>query len=169
MGSAKCQAGLTKLELSVVVAVIALAWIAAFDRLRDLQEMGEKTAVEMTVSNIRSGLRFEMAERIMSGREGSIGELADSNPVRWLDKLPEAYLGEFPMVPPSFPPGSWYFDTGHKELHYRPALGRYLECEQCERVQGNATLVWHITLAGNPMFGRGDTVRVVAVAPYRWF
>ncbi len=163
------QAGLNKFEFLVVVAVIALIVFVALDRLRDVQEMGEKTAVEMTVRNIQSGLRWEMSERIMAGHEASIAELAGGNPVRWLEKPPSGYLGEFPAAPANFPPGHWYFDTLRGELRYRPILERNLECKQCDRVVDEMALSWRITRAGNTMLGRGDSVRVVTVTPYRWF
>ncbi len=163
------QAGLSKLEFLVVVAVIAFTALVALERLRDVQEMGEKTAVEMTVRNIRSGLLWEMSERITTGHEASIAELAGGNPVRWLEKPPSGYLGEFPATPPNFSQGAWYFDTRHRELRYRPIQQRNLECHQCPREDGDLALSWRISPAGNPMFGRGDSVRVVAVAPYQWF
>ena len=153
----------------MALVVIALIWLMALYRFHELQELGEKTAVEMTISNVRSGLRWEMADRIMTQREASIVELAGSNPVRWMEKLPNEYLGEFSAAPEKFPPGSWYFDTQRKALYYRPILQRNLECQSCERVGGEMALSWRIAPAGNPMFGRGETVRVVAVTSYRWF
>ena len=169
MASGKHCTGLGTLEFSVILVVIGFIWLVALDRLHALQELGEKTAVEMTVSNMRSGVRWEMADRIMTGREASLVELAGSNPVRWLEKSPEGYLGEFAAPPERFPPGSWYFDVSSKELHYRPILVRNLQCQQCERIAGEVALSWRIARSGNPMFGRGDTVRIVAITPYRWF
>lgn len=161
--------GSSKLEFSVVAAVIALIAFAILNRLLDVQELGEKTAVEMTVSNIRSGLRIEMADRIMTGREGSIRELAGSNPVRWLDKQPDGYLGEFAAAPKVFQPGTWYFDTGKRNLRYWPNLERYLECSGCEAINKEAILGWRIVPAGSSAGGRSDAVKVVPVAEYRWF
>lgn len=169
MARPKRQAGLSWIEFSVAVAVLALIWMAALNRLLDLQEMGERTVVEMTVSNINSGLRLEMAERIMTAREASIVELAGGNPVRWLEEKPGGYLGEFPSAPDGFRPGYWYFDTAHKYLRYWPKLERYLECWRCERAGGEIVLSWHIEKADNPMFGRGSHVKMVPVTPYRWF
>lgn len=169
MGPIRRQAGLSMFEFSGILVVIGLLGLVALDRLHELQEIAEKTAVEMSVRNMQSGLRWEMSERIMTGREASIAGLAGGNPVRSLEKSPIDYLGEFPAAPANFPPGHWYFDTRRKELRYRPILQRNLECTQCEREGGEIVLSWRIARAGNPMFGRGDTVRVVTVAPYRWF
>ncbi len=169
MGPIRGQAGLNQFEFMMVVIAIALLWMVALNRLRNLQEIAEKTTVEMTVRNIQSGLRWEMSERIVAGREASIAELAGGNPVRWLGKPPVDYLGEFSAAPADFLPGRWYFDTQRKELRYRPTLQRNLECTQCVRESGEIVLSWRIERAGNPMFGRGDTVRVVTAAPYRWF
>ncbi|MFA7270174.1 MAG: hypothetical protein WC073_12585 [Sterolibacterium sp.] len=153
----------------MVLIVLSLIWLAGLNRLHELQEMGEKTAVEITISNINAGLRWEMADRIMTGREASIVEMDGSNPVHWLEKAPEGYLGEYPAMPDRFPPGAWYFDTSRKELRYRPILERNLTCRQCERIGGKTTLGWHIVRTANPMFGRGSRVRAVTVATYRWF
>lgn len=163
------QAGLSHLEFSVMLAVLALIWLAALNRLHEVQEMGEKTAVEMTIRNIQSGLRLEMSERIMTKHESSIVEMAGSNPVNWLEKKPDNYLGEFPGIPDRFSSGSWYFDTSRHEISYRPALQHNLECRQCEKIGGDIILSWRIARAANPMFGRGDRVGVVATAIYRWF
>lgn len=163
------QAGISKLEFSIVLGVLGLIWLIALYRFHELQELGEKTAVEMTISNISSGLRWEMADRIMTKREASIVDMAGSNPVHWLEKKPEGYLGAFPAMPENFQPGSWYFDTLRKELRYRPILKRNLKCTQCEHVGSEMALCWRIARSGNPMFGLGDTVKVVAVTPYRWF
>ncbi|MBI3523361.1 MAG: hypothetical protein HY066_02345 [Betaproteobacteria bacterium] len=163
------QAGLNQLEFSMALVLLALIWLAALNRLHELQEIGEKTAVEMTIRNIQSGLRWETSERIITGREASIVELAGSNPVRWLEKPPDGYLGEFSAPPEKFSPGNWYFDTLHRELRYLPVLSRNLECRQCEQSAGEMVLSWRIARVGNPMFGPGDGVRVVVVTPYRWF
>lgn len=165
----KRQAGLNQFEFSIILVVIGLIWLVALNRMHELQEMSEKTAVEMTISNIRSGLRWEMADRIMTHREASIAELEGGNPILWVEKKPETYLGELFAVPEKFPPGSWYFDIVSKELRYRPILERNLVCPQCERADGGVILDWRIEKTGNPMFGRGDTVRVVTLSAYRWF
>jgi len=158
------QAGLNQFEFSMVLVLLGLIWLAALNRLHGLQEIGEKTAVEMTLRNIQSGLRWEMSERIITGREASIAELAGSNPVRWLEKPPDEYLGEFSAAPAGFSPGHWYFDTLHRELRYRPLLVRNLECRECVYIDDDVVLSWRIVHTG-----KGSSVRVVTVTPYRWF
>ncbi|MBI5922451.1 MAG: hypothetical protein HY847_12525 [Betaproteobacteria bacterium] len=162
------QTGLERLEFTMVLVVMAFLWLMAFNRLQDLQEIGEKTKVEMTIRNIRSGLHWEMSDRIMTAREASIGELAGTNPVRWLEKIPENYLGEFSSTPEKFPRGSWYFDTSQHLLQYRPSLGNHLICVECQLVDGEITLGWRIEKIGNPMFGR-SMVKLVELTNYRWF
>lgn len=169
MASLQRQAGFSKLEFSVVLALMGAMAALALNRLHEVQEIAEKTAVEMTVRNIQSGLRWEMSERIMTKREASIAELAGGNPVRWLEKPPDGYLGEYPAAPDRFPPGTWYFDILDKELRYSPVLTRNLECRECARKRGELVLAWRIERAGNPMLGRGDLVRLLPVVPYRWF
>ncbi|MCX7171658.1 MAG: hypothetical protein NTY41_15615 [Proteobacteria bacterium] len=163
------QVGLNKFEFSIVLVVLGPVWLLALDRFNELQEIAEKTAVEVTIVNIRSGLRWEMSERIMTGREASIVELVGSNPVRWLEKPPEGYLGEFSAAPPRFPSGSWYFDGLRKVLFYRPILRRNLACQACQRVDGDIAMGWRIAPTGKPPPGRVGSVQVVTDTPYRWF
>jgi len=162
-------AALVGLEFPLVVIVLGALWHTVFERSSYGEELGEKAAVEFTIRNVRSGLELEMAERMLNGHEGKIAEMAGSNPVLWLEKLPQGYLGEFSTVPDKFPPATWYFNKERKVLIYRPARTENLTCSQCELLAGHILLSWRIDRMGNPMFGRGDRVRIVPVAPYQWF
>jgi hypothetical protein len=162
-------AALAGLEFPLVVILLGTLWHTVFDRTSEGEELGEKAVVEFTVRNVRSGLEMEMAERMLTGHEGKIAEMAGSNPVRWLEKPPQGYLGEFSVTPDKFPPSTWYFDKARKVLIYRPARTQNLTCSQCEQEEGHILLSWRIERMGNPMFGRGDRVKIVPVATYQWY
>lgn|GEM_PF-999682 len=162
-------AALAGLEFPLVVILLGTLWHVAFDHTKEGEELGEKAAVEFTIRNVRSGLEMEMAERMLTGHERKIAEMAGSNPVLWLEKPPQGYLGEFSTAPEKFPPATWYFDKQRKMLIYKPSRTDNLTCNQCDQVSGHILLSWRIQGMGNPMFGRGDRMRIVPVAPYTWF
>ena len=76
--------------------------------------------MEMTVANMRSGLRYKVADLIMNNRLSEIATLVDENPVKWLASLPENYMGEFDSAPRTAIAGRWYFDRTKHELVYTP-------------------------------------------------
>jgi len=162
-------AALVGLEFPLVVIVLGVLWQTVFERTTGGEELGEKAAVEFTIRNVRSGLEMEMAARMLSGHEKKIAEMEGSNPVLWLEKPPQGYLGEFSSMPDKFPPTTWYFDTQRKALVYRPARTNNLTCNLCGQMEGEILLSWRIERMGNPMFGRGDRVKIVPVTPYTWF
>jgi len=119
-GKRDASRGLTRFDLVVTISLISvLAGIFA-QRFLYLQEYAEKTVMEATVMNIRSGLRYRLAELIVTERGSEIPALIDENPVRWLARPPENYAGEFAYPENAvIPPGSWYFDKSRKHLVYR--------------------------------------------------
>ncbi|HVY06681.1 MAG TPA: hypothetical protein VHB46_11960 [Burkholderiales bacterium] len=124
--------GASQLELVVCIALVGIFMAVFLERMFYYQEQAEKTAMEMTVANIRSGLRYKVADLIMNNRVSEIPTLADDNPVNWLQGPPENYLGEFDGLPQSDPSGKWYFDRSTRQLiytvsnrrHFVPSNGR---------------------------------------------
>ncbi len=118
--------GFSLFEFFIAAGVISL--IAAFllDRLLIYQDYAERTAMEMTVVNMRSGLRLRVAELMTQGRLHEVGKLANENPVRWLETPPPNYLGELAHpVPKTLEQGNWYFDTTTREIVYLPRNDRF--------------------------------------------
>ncbi len=163
------HAGLTLIELIVVVCIIALSAVLLFERLRFYQEAAEKAAMEYTVAVVKSALQLRVAALLLRGEGGNIGSLARANPVEWLMEPPLGYRGEFRAPQPDVPRGSWYFDATRKELVYVPNLDGHLE----RLADGSKRLRFRVRLdepkeadsERKPMTG----IRVEPVMPYAWF
>ena len=112
------QHGISQLELAVSIALIAIFLVVFLERASYYQEYAEKTAMEMTVANMRTGLRYRIADLIVNSRLSEIPTLADENPVNWLAEQPENYLGEFDSLPQEGTAGKWFYDKGNRELVY---------------------------------------------------
>ena len=74
--------------------------------------------MESTAENIRTGLRYKVADLILANRASEIPTLADENPMNWLGERPPNYLGELDSAPADEPKGQWYFDRRNRELVY---------------------------------------------------
>ena len=104
------QGGASQLELVVSIVLFAVFMIVFAEKAFYYQEYGEKAAMEMTVANMRTGLRYKVADLIMNNRVSEIPTLADENPMDWLSDKPENYLGEFEGMPRD---GEFWFIERH--------------------------------------------------------
>jgi hypothetical protein len=112
------------LQYSVAFAVIAVLLACLFNALHDVQEQAERTVMEANIRNMDSGLRIEVASRVIHGQEATIKELVGANPVQWLQGPPVGYTGICRMEQAS---GQWCFDSTTQEIVYRPKIDRHLE------------------------------------------
>jgi len=119
------QRGAGRLELAVSITLFAIVAAVFLERILYYQDYAEMTAMEMTVANMRSGLRYKVADLIMNNRLSEISTLIDENPIRWLSSLPENYLGEYDAAPQTAIEGKWYFDRTKHELVYTPNNRRH--------------------------------------------
>ena len=121
------RAGFTLLELVIVICLVAILASVALERLLRYQEIAEKTAMEATISALRSAQTLQAAARITgSGGLASVATLSNENPFTWLADWPAGYLGALqdPSVA-EIPKGSWYFDLKNMELVYHPQYTRF--------------------------------------------
>ena len=126
MNPPRKQNGFTLLELAVAIITIGILASIFLNRMQRYQEFVEKTVVEATVANIRSGLRLRVAELIMQDRMNEMGSLSRENPMSWLEAPPSNYVGQLAQAQDQrTPPGSWYFDQGRHELVYLLDRSRY--------------------------------------------
>ena len=89
--------GFSLFELLIAAGVISVIAVLLLDRLLDYQAYAERTAMEVTIVNMRSGLRLRVAELMTQDRMQEVGKLVNENPVHWLETPPPNYLGELDL------------------------------------------------------------------------
>jgi general secretion pathway protein G len=152
------------LELSAVIAVSATLAGVLLERLLYYQELSEKTAVELTLLNIRSGVRQQIADKMIHARESELEQVLEANPVSWLQKPPPGYAGEISSAgAASLAGGSWFYDADRGELGYVPRLDFHLDLEP-----GARSLRWRARGVRSKHGGIED-LSLVAVTRYSWF
>ncbi len=111
--------GITKLELVVVLAIIAILSGFFLVRLAAVEAQSERLMVDLTIRNIRAGLRQEQLLSLVKKANGplEISALADRDPTDFLDQRPEGYTAD---ANAALRAGSWHFDRGSGRLSYRP-------------------------------------------------
>lgn len=155
--------GISLIELSVVLAAAAVLGYFLLSGIAYVQEAAEKTAMERTVSALEFGLRYEMASRMASGMHWDKAELARSNPVQWLERRPENYLGELQEAPGEAQGrGNWYFDVVTREMVYRVRLDGHFRPAR----KGSKELRWKVVTEGPDVSG-GAALRLIT--SYEWF
>lgn len=162
------QRGFSLLELVIVVILVALLFLFAFDRLMPLRGHAEGTQVASVIGALRSALGMEVAERIVDEGPESIAELQGANPMTLLQQRPVRYLGERSGSDNrEIPEGAWYFDPDQGVLRYRVRFPQYLEGEPDPPVE----LSWQVRLQFEDEGGNGrydpdtDALRGVTLAP----
>ena len=115
---ATAGAGFTLVEMLVVVVAIGILAGFALDRLYPLIGRAERVAFLRLQAQLQNQLTLVTAERMARGESATIPALAGTNPMHYLLKPPENYLGEFDGTPGGAPSGHWYFDTLTANLVY---------------------------------------------------
>jgi len=165
------QCGASFLELAVCVALMAIFVGVLLERALYYQEYAEKTAMESTAENIRTGLRYKVADLILANRASEIPSLADENPMNWLAERPPNYLGELDSAPADEPKGNWYFDRRNRELvytvnnrrHFSPSMYRDFSVRYRPMRVSTGTVTERSR-------GSADTwVSLVLMGEYDWF
>ncbi len=126
------QSGFSVFELVAAIAIMGVLGGMLLQRMLYLQEYAEMTAMDLTVANLRTGLRYKTGDLLIRGKVSEIATLSDENPVNWLQDHPENYLGEFDLKPDADLRGKWYFDKTRHEMvytinnrrHFLPANGQ---------------------------------------------
>ena len=165
--------GFTLIELVVVVTVVAILYTVFLNRIWFYQERAEKTAMVEVAGALQSALIMQYGRLMVRGREAEVTALAADNPMRWLQKTPTNYAGEFYDPQPSaVEPGSWMFDLKSKELIYVLNRADYFvpgkDGQKWVRYRVN---LMYDTVRGGRGKGSKELVGTLfeAVEPYRWF
>ena len=114
--------GFTLIELIVVIAILSILIAVFLNKVEYYQELAEKTAMEQNIGAIQNALTLQHGKQYVRGNSDDVTLLSTENPMKWLQKLPQNYAGEFfDPKPTSVPPGSWIFDIKAHELIYIPS------------------------------------------------
>lgn len=120
------QYGFPFYEWAVVVIIASVLGGVLLDRLQYYQDYAEKTAMDVTVRNMRNGLRLQVADLMMQDKMIDVDKLLKQNPITWLEKPPPNYVGELTAPDDdAIRPGSWYFERSRHELIYLPTTHRF--------------------------------------------
>lgn len=127
MSLRKGNSGLPLLEISVVASVAAILISVFLHYSLYYVELSEKSAMDLLVTHMRSGLRLEKARLYSKGAESDIQKLENANPILWLKNPPSNYLGErIDISPTAIPPGQWVFIPTDHTLYYQPQRNQHL-------------------------------------------
>lgn len=155
---------------AVLLAVLALIVGGLLSALSDAGERAEKQGVELTIRNMRTGLKLAMGEVMMEQREGEIASWVGSNPVRWLGSLPGGYRGECSAEESrNLSGGEWCFEGGRRELVYRPHHPEHLHPLPAGSERQCSHLRWRVARAPKSVASGGFVgLRIEAAAPCQW-
>ena len=129
-GRQRRQGGATRLELAVATILAAVLAGLLLDRLTAYQGEAERVAVKQLTSSLRTALAVRSAEVVARGEQGGLAALAGQNPMRWLQKTPENYLGEYVAAgTEGLPKAAWYFDRTGQALVYLPSADKSFSSE----------------------------------------
>jgi len=156
---------MTWLEFSSVVGVLSVLAGSLLTASFYYEELSEAAVVQLTIENIRSGLRYQIANRLVAHRATSMGELLGANPVSWVESAPAGYVGTVRNADVrALPRGSWFYDVDLAEFGYKPKLSFHLSIGP-----GEPILLWQVKALKTNMPREPEGLMIVAVTPYRWF
>ena len=167
------QAGLSLVELSIVLVLLAVLAAVALNRIWAIQADAERVSLEYFVGSLKSAVGIKVASLVARDDFPGILALVNSNPMDQLSELPRNYRGiQTGDAPLAVDGGEWYFDRAQHMLVYRvrnaelfrggfgpPAEARFLLVPLYEDRNRNGR------------FDTGDAiqnVRLEAVRPYQW-
>jgi hypothetical protein len=122
-------------QSALYVIIAGVAATVLLERLLTYMEAAEKAAVDVTLSQLHSGLYSRVAYLALRGEYETIDALPASSPFLTAQVLSSNYLGGFDGIPLDLKSGNWYYDRGHHELVYVPRLTRYLSSPAGEGAQ----------------------------------
>lgn len=165
------QHGFSLFELVVVICLFSILVGVFVHRFLFLQELAEKTAMETTVINMRTGMRYQLAELMVQGRSYEMSAMLERNPIVWLTTPPANYAGEFDEASAEpIPPGNWYFDKKRRELVYQPRHHEYIQDSKIQPEYRYAIRGWFTQQNDNqsqlPIL---TGIRLVEVTGVKWF
>jgi len=119
MKRVRMRAGFTLLEFAVTLLVAAAVSAFLLNRFDFYREQAEMAATRQLVGALRTALQVRSAQLQAQGQHDALRTLAQDNPMNWLDRKPDNYLGEFEALnPQKIGRSGWVFDARDKSLVY---------------------------------------------------
>ena len=165
------QNGFSLFEFVVAIVIVGVFAGVLLQRMLYLQEYAEMTAMNLTVANLRTGLRYKTGDLLIHDKVAEIATLADGNPINWLQTQPQNYLGEFDLQPDTDLRGKWYFDKTLHELVYTVNNRRHF----LPASDQDYTVRWHVVrsqatqMSVSGSKGNLQWAGLVPIAGGRWF
>jgi len=114
------QRGLSLLEFTLVVIVISVLIVLAFERIAAVRSDMERVMIRHTVAAMREALALETVHRALDPSAGSTMELVGGNALELLDPAPSGYArGRRFSDWQAAPPGTWFYDLQRHLVVYR--------------------------------------------------
>ncbi len=130
MPSTRRQQGATRLELALAAMLSAVLAAVLLNSLTGYQGETEQVAAKQLIGSLRTALAVRSARIISTTGEPGLAALAHQNPMTWLQKTPENYLGEYYSPnKDELPSGNWYFDRVGQKLVYLPSSEKSFSSE----------------------------------------
>ena len=172
-GSLHCVrvSGFSLIEFVVVLVVIGIISAVLLDRIKFYQEQAEKTTMEATAAAIQAAMHLRLAGYLAEGKNGEeIERLTNQNPIEWLARKPENYVGVFDRTAAAdVPEGNWYFDLSDRTLVYRVRYGRAFvpDTDGLMEVRYRARVEYGRLEKGSSLIGI-KLAEFAPVHPYSW-
>lgn len=114
---------LTRLEIGIYAAVVGVVLAVFLERVLYYMELAERTAMEVTVSNVNSAINVQRAFGMLAGRAIDNPSAPPRNPFTLAEMAPANFIGEVDSPDlASLERGQWVFDRTRRELIYLPRL-----------------------------------------------
>lgn len=119
------QRGFTLLELALAASVLALLAGILLKKLETYAGESEHVAAKQLIGTLRTALAVRTAHATLARGQAGLLAISHENPMTWLLKPPQNYLGEYYAPDESeLPKGNWYFDRVNSALVYLPATSK---------------------------------------------
>ena len=103
----------------VVICSIVILYMVAEERLNELPGAAERANFYAVMEQIKTGVSFEMVNKLAAGQAGEIRSLEGTNPMKFLIEAPNNYEGELARVTDAVERrNAWYFESTTGELVY---------------------------------------------------
>ena len=119
---------LTRLEIGIYAAVVGVVLAVFLERVLYYMELAERTAMEVTVSNVNSAINIRRAFGMLAPRGTKDPSAPPRNPFALAEMSPANFIGEVDLPDlANLERGQWVFDRTRRELIYLPRLRRGLD------------------------------------------